>query len=583
MTTRHCLILLDGPLARRGGVDGPFVARWRKTGATFVGVSVFYDDDPKHAKEPSTVYVSAASLHDQTWQLTPQIGFCNVQEHCDQLREKGFPVVEAQLVWDEKRRDLSVRIPYFVDGATSIQCDAPPLIEVHLPAPSAANHPKSRSAPVRFSLQILAPDPVQCASLLLPEVSTQDYAEIIEQISAQDARVRIAACRFPDLSALIPALLTRQVWLGEGKTAPAPRVKGPPPPPPPPPVPTPIEDESPFGPSRMIFNEVELIGFRIGLPGLKRGDLQDLVGPLNDALVAAAAPTGITDFKYEPASATLVIELLRYGRMRCEMPRLPLTSNDYICQHELIVRLMVGRVDDDTAQAREPASFVPALFVDEPWSKMLGRELEGYPKELVRFQTSDGRSLRSDGRLERDAAPTPLTEVARVVPEATIGAPGKVPFFSVDYPGVSFNDKFQAVDLATLSGTSWPGLGRWRQSDFEEGEFRRSFARAVMRPGFDEFQTIQVCPIDKRQRSTSPALVRGRFSFSKLKTQFPEGIAEVTLSAAHALQTTPSGSVWKTLIGILGGKDVPSVTLTCVTGEWYRLKSDCRLTIEEAI
>jgi hypothetical protein len=580
VSTRHCLILLDGPSARQGGVDGPFVARWRKTGASFVGVSVFYDDDPKYAKEPTTVYVSAASLHEHTWQLTPQIGFCNVQEHCDQLREKGFPVVEAQLAWDADRRDLSVRIPYFVQGTASIQCDAEPLIEVRVPGASATDHPESRPAPVRFSLQILAPDPVQCASLLLPEVSTQDYAEIIEQVSAQDASVRIAPCRFPDLSALMPAQVMKQVWLGVGEMAPSPREAGPPPPPP---VPTPIEDESPFGPSRMMFNEVELIGFRIGLPGLKRGDLQALVAPLNNALVAAAAPTGITDYKYEPASATLVIELLRYGRMRCEMPRLPLTSKDYICQHELIVRLMVGRVDDDTAQAREPASFVPALFVDEAWSKMLGRELEGYPKELVRFQTGDGRSLRSDGRLERDAVPTPLTDVARVVTEETIGVPGKAPFFSVDYPDVSFNDKFQAVDLATLSGISWPGLGRWRQSDFEEGEFRRSFARAVMRPGFDEFQTIQVCPIDKRQRSTSPALVRGRFSFSKLKTQFPEGIAEVTLNAAHAPQTTLSGSAWKTLIGILGGKDAPSVTLTCVTGEWYRVRSDCRLTIEEAI
>ena len=49
------------------------------------------------------------------------------------------------------------------------------------------------------------------------------------------------------------------------------------------------------------------------------------------------------------------------------------------------MRLLVGRVDDDTAQAHDPAVFVPAIFVDNPWSKILGREVQGFDKQMAEF------------------------------------------------------------------------------------------------------------------------------------------------------------------------------------------------------
>ena len=44
------------------------------------------------------------------------------------------------------------------------------------------------------------------------------------------------------------------------------------------------------------------------------------------------------DFRYLPATSTLIIEVLRYGKMRLKSPALPLQIEDYQSQHELLVR-----------------------------------------------------------------------------------------------------------------------------------------------------------------------------------------------------------------------------------------------------
>ncbi len=91
------------------------------------------------------------------------------------------------------------------------------------------------------------------------------------------------------------------------------------------------------------------------------------------------------DFRYRVATPTLLIELLRYNRMRSKDPAPPMRLDDSQSQHELVVRLLVGRVDDDTAQASDPAVYVPAIFVDNAWSKALGRDMLGYDKRMADF------------------------------------------------------------------------------------------------------------------------------------------------------------------------------------------------------
>ena len=80
-----------------------------------------------------------------------------------------------------------------------------------------------------------------------------------------------------------------------------------------------------------------------------------------------------------------MVELLRYGKMKLRQPLPSLRKDDYQSQHELLVRLLVGRVDDDTSQARDAAAFVPIIFVDNPWSKVLGRGVQGFDKRMADF------------------------------------------------------------------------------------------------------------------------------------------------------------------------------------------------------
>jgi len=114
-----------------------------------------------------------------------------------------------------------------------------------------------------------------------------------------------------------------------------------------------------------------------------------LIRPLN---FHRGLDRGPADFLHKAASATIVIEVLRYGRMRAPDAAPPFTADDFMSQHELLVRIIVGRVDDDTAQAHQPALFVPAIFVDNPWSKALGRRLQGYPKMLAEFRAGPNAS-----------------------------------------------------------------------------------------------------------------------------------------------------------------------------------------------
>ena len=72
-----------------------------------------------------------------------------------------------------------------------------------------------------------------------------------------------------------------------------------------------------------------------------------------------------------------------------------MTILDYQSQRELVVRILVGRVDDDTAQARDAATYVPAIFVDNPWSKTIGRDLQGFAKCMANFCAErDGKRVR---------------------------------------------------------------------------------------------------------------------------------------------------------------------------------------------
>jgi hypothetical protein len=341
---------------------------------------------------------------------------------------------------------------------------------------------------------------------------------------------------------------------------------------------------NPFGAPTFRFEDVESIGFRLDLSAFgARADalLERLVRPLNFHLHGRPGhgPMSVTPFRFRAASRTIVIELLRYGRMmHPESPEL--TPEDFTSQHELAVRLLVGRVDDDTAQARSPAVFVPAIFVDNPLSKVAGRELLGYGKQLAQFCLDEGgkQILEMSGSLPSSPPQRPdlsairaLGMMPRVDRRSFQGRVlVKITCPQTDIPG------FGRTEFLRVSEDSAP-VGPWDQSDFALPEFRRSFAQDVVTQGFLDFNWIQPVPVD--DRDLPGAWITGRYTLHDVEVAFPTGIATVELmspdAGSRAGDDVPAS--WRALCDLLGGP------VALPTGDWYRLRCSMDLKIDDLL
>jgi hypothetical protein len=336
------------------------------------------------------------------------------------------------------------------------------------------------------------------------------------------------------------------------------------------------------------FDNVEVLGFRIDLGkarGLDEG-LAQLIEPLNFHLVPSYGGNTIPGFRYRPATRTLLVELLRYGRMRLKSQEPPLTVLDYQSQHELVVRILVGRVDDDTAQAHAPAVYVPAIFVDNPWSKILGRDLQGFAKCMADFcieQGSDLVPLRPDGRvLAREIEPQPLAAISQInlVDRIENGKTlSGLPILNLDCPPDRYSNwnAFRQVDLDLALGSFSLADTRWRQTDFDQTEFRRSFARAAVRETLKGFRSVQTSPVGNR--GLDRTWITSTFTIDDdVRMVNPAGGARLTF---HAAPSAPGG--WKKLCKLLGIGAGDSVTLSFQTGSWYRLKFSVDMTVDNGL
>lgn len=588
------------------------------------------------------VLISHAWRGPAGWRLEPWFGLCNDPGWCDRWREAGAWVVDARIEAStgaraggnqgaSRRRGTAragaatgqrwdVHIPYYLSGQAGVSDGVRPWMTLELP-PMAGPAPAARpshaarrgalpgSAAVTLCLWPQSPDPVQPDSQLL-RLKVERPAGRVSGPRPPDASIGLADdARFPDLRGWVRPGRCAERWSQAGVALELPQAPEPGsrPAPPAPAAARRVPLASIFGPSRFRFSDVEVLGFRLSLPpltaaeangpaGVARRALESLVDPLN---VHLSDPAAMGDFRYRLATHTVVIELLRYGRMACEQPQPPLTADDHLAQHELLVRLLVGRVDDDTAQARDAACFVPAIFVDNPWSRLLGREIEGFPKDLavvVAGPLQDGVTptvLCGDGRPAGAAGargeagdrsgPVPLTGVSAV---QRAGAPGETlpPIVTFDYPagGPPPWVPDGTLDLQAIDGTTGPA--RWRQDDFSRAaEFRRGFARAVARNGLGRMATIQVSPVDGRP--LPPARIEGVIDVQRMTYQFPPGLAGLTLCA---LPATPDLSAteraWRTLVaGLAGDLQATSVQLDVVSGEWYRSRFDMTLDVSDPL
>ena len=338
---------------------------------------------------------------------------------------------------------------------------------------------------------------------------------------------------------------------------------------------------SAFGAPSFLFERVEIVGFRTELAAKggrpARDLLRDLIAPLNFHIAAANASGEPADFRYEAASATIVIELLRYGVMRTRNVRPPFRPDDFMSQHELIARILVGRVDDDTSQGREAATFVPAIFVDNPWSKAVGRLLQGFPKVLASFCTPDG-PLDMDGCLRGGSrTPEPLHRVNEV--------------HLVERPDRRSADTM-LLDSRTRAATMAPVASSGRRRPCPSWRARCSGGRhgsssistklssgdpspaTSWRGGSTVTDRSEISPVDDRM-NLPKVWISGRLNLFDVEVAFPTGVATLQMNVP------PSASrAWKSLCQALGGY---GEALGFPTGDWYRLKCSMELDVDDAL
>jgi hypothetical protein len=355
-----------------------------------------------------------------------------------------------------------------------------------------------------------------------------------------------------------------------------------------------------FGVAAFQFEDVEVLGFRIdprdlgfndeeGLAKLT-GLMDELVKPLNFHLdlsdeFSAVTRSAVSDFRFSAATYTVIVELLRYGKMKQKKPMQPLKTDDVQSQHELIARILVGRVDDDTAQARDPATFVPTIFVDNSWSKILGRNVQGFDKRMANFSIGE-KVLRPDGRLAKDDKdPQPLGSITKIALAATTGGESGATLLKLDCPHETIKgwDAFVKVDPQLALAPVSVAPMSWLQTDFDGPEYRRAFARSVINNRFREYSSIQVSPVgakhlkDVLQKQSTWITGTIKFGKNMLFAQ-PTGTIGLTFNA------DPSAPLaWRNLCKLFGIDEGKQGKLVMPTGTWYRTRCSLDMTIKNAL
>ena len=525
-------------------------------------------------------------------QLECRIGFANGAQASNDWRDRGFPLVDAAIV---RQGDvLRVGSPFFAPRVKEMQYEKDILTIRGIRFDEGGK--ASKSFVTRYEQSQDAPDYLSPAtSIMRMPVRWELQRSKVKRAGGVQLELG------PDMTTRCPNLIPLKagtlkltsVWTGDldlpdeplrDEDAPLKR----------------LSRADTFGVPAFRFDNVDIMGFRVDLEAIVddyKDKLDRLIEPLNfhlksgPAWAPASGRNAITDFRYLPATSTLIIEVLRYGKMRLKSPALPLQVEDYQSQHELLVRVLVGRVDDDTAQAHDPAVFVPAIFVDNPWSKILGREVQGFDKHMADFCAySNGKltRLRPDGR-ERDNTPQrPLIDIRRIDLVKTFGAladAAGIPILELSYPpGAENRDAFENIDLELALGGSSLSLTRWRQSDFADPEFRRSFARSAVRRTLKGFRSIQVSPVGERAPDLDKTWITGTFAVDDtVRMARPAGVANLTLHNVPADDVSNPPKGWRLLCDLFGIRSGDRGTLSFPTGSWYQMKCSMDLTIDNGL
>jgi hypothetical protein len=569
-------------------------------------------------------------------ELTCRFGYSNAPKVCDVLTGRGFPFVEADIGVNADNK-LTVTSPSF--RKVEVQPEAGREIDYHCPvltirgfdmasAGGAPKDPFDRD----YEQELQTPDLVMPADFLRKRPIGWSFRRSEVRRHRSRPTIKIARLSWPSTEGLEEELKAERFWTGMVE----------------PPVtwrratdaddsrrrylsghrPRSVRAErsTQFGPPQFRFKDVEVLGFRLELPTPADDEAERaqektfyrLIAPLNLHLPSsqedprARNTYARPDFHFRPAAKALNIELLRYGSMTPRQDFAGMAATDFQSQHELLVRVLVGREDEDCAQAQQPSTFVPAIFVDNPWSKFLGRMFLGMDKRLAHFCVEESgvfSRLLPNGRI----APRPSSE--------PLGATGKPPepavpplariarislasnssdltdahrLFEMDCEAelLSSWDDFRPAPTEAVLGASPLQPRRWRQEDFEDAEVRRDFARAAGQGSSGSFRAVQSVPIGEHELTRDVwgdeiTWIAGRYNVvGSVMLARPAGVITITLHRG------PQGSAekipllgWERLCDLL---DVPKgeggrKEFSLPAGSWYRLRHDIDMELENGL
>jgi hypothetical protein len=535
---RFCLATwkLDSPVDRPGLAAEPIAM----LGTAAIALEIINDGDF------FAVLFSTVDDVEQPKNLECRIGFVNGTKACSVWRDRGFPLVDATI--ELKGDSLRVTTPHFAVEPGAMQYEEL-FISIDGIRLDEGTDPKA-TLHSWYNQNQEAPDAVSPATIVCRR-GIQWRAErskvAYSKLAPGALRLDMTSCRSPNLRPLTTGSIDgAHMWSGTMALPESPAI---------------LKEDmlrinraDMFGVPAFRFENVEVVGFRIDLgarPGIAEG-LAKLIEPLNFHLNENGSGHSVPDFQYRAANRTVLVELLRYGRMKLKSQEAPLSLLDYQSQHELVVRVLVGRVDDDTAQARNAATYVPAIFVDNPWSKIIGRDLQGFAKCMANFSTeqSDGIRilLRPDGRPYGGGDEVPLTAVSRISSaERTLGK--------------SMSDDRTLLDI-----------------ELPSAEFRRSSASDVIRQNLRGLRSVQVSPV--KDRGLPKTWISGTFSIDDdLQMDTPSGGARLTF---HSPSDAPKG--WEKFCSLLriAGRHTGE-PMGFQTGNWYRLRFSMGLIIDNGL
>jgi hypothetical protein len=540
------------------------------------------------------VLLSNADLLDSRGVLTCCIGFANGAKGCSVWRDRGFPLIDARIWLDGD--GLHVASPYFGPRAKK-QTLHQSLLDIR-GVDLAERKGSEAQLGTRYDQSQWSPDYAWPGRLVTSlDVRYTPTRSNVTRYDDVEITIDARAARSPNLVPLDRGGTRKAtVWTGDVDVT---RME-------------PDYSDSKvrrssradtFGVPAFRFEDVEVLGFRLdaaSAPGETRRVLDRLAQDLNfhldyqPKIADVVIPEPAADFRYRVATSTVVIELLRYGAMKLRSPCAPLGVLDYQSQHELVVRVLVGRVDDDSAQAHSPAAYVPAIFVDNPWSKVIGRDLQGFDKRMAHFCVQNGGRpvpLEMNGHLrgrgQPQPEPEPLDRIERVYLVGTTGtsdpeAAKEDLLLELDCSAArgTRDADFAPVDIDLALNSSALAFTRWRRSDFVDPEFRRSFARSAVGGAVRGFRSVQVSPVGQRNTDRlRKTWITGTFTIDDdVRVAPTRGVAALTL---HNQQSAPQG--WRDLCDILRIEPGTWQAFSFPAGSWYRMKFSMDLTIDTGL